>query len=376
MALRKVESWSLQEGRSNTQLQRRWDAGAGRIDPLGGRYFGGGLDGIFNSAEQGFEILSGQTELTITTNWMIQRYAYFGPAIHLYGPSPNLRDGGATVLLSRLRIVFGETVGTFQIEYEGYSPKIATDVDNPFAWSNRFYSDEITIDGDVQLDKWYQLELRFDWSSGNLRVKMRIDTVEVFDDEPTFSSGDLSGSLYATSPNLVQAIMGFYRYSDTVISDNTTQTWDADHTEWLGFTIVKAFRPKADGTYLMWSPDTGTEHFSRVNETVEDFDDTYIATDTVDDIDTFLFRKVVGFNTINAVHLAVFANSPASNARQIKGYIVSGAYEGESEAFAILTKMKTIYKGSGFIFVRNPDGDVVWTPDSLKLAEFGPKLIA
>jgi hypothetical protein len=152
-------------------------------------------------------------------------------------------------------------------------------------------------------------------------------------------------------------------YDDLYLCD-TTGTVNAD---FFGDVRIDVTRPNADGTYQDFTPDSGSAHFSRVNEAVAD-QLTYVSSATVGAKDTYQFtdlNTVVG--VVRGVQIVDAAVKDDAGLRSISHIAKSGASEQYSGAMPLSTDRK-LYTS---IHETDPATGNKWTQAGLNSAEFG-----
>lgn len=138
-----------------------------------------------------------------------------------------------------------------------------------------------------------------------------------------------------------------------------------------GDCAVKAFAPAADGTYTQWTPNSGTAHFSRVNETPPDDDTSYNSTSTAGNRDSFTIPTVAS-GTVYAIQHVIRHRVDDAGAHTIQPFVRIGGvnYDGASIA------SNASYVTSTQIAETSPATSSAWTPTELNSAEFGVKYVS
>lgn len=152
-------------------------------------------------------------------------------------------------------------------------------------------------------------------------------------------------------------------------------TGAAPRNSYLGDVRVETLYPSADGTHTQFTPNSGTAHFSRVNEhtgTFPDGDTTYVADATVGDIDSYGVDDLsFSAGTIFAVQTNIYARKDDVAARQIADVVRQGGSD-------TVGATKTI--GATYAFysqLRNQDPAAAdWSIANVNADEFGVKVIS
>jgi hypothetical protein len=231
----------------------------------------------------------------------------------------------------------------------------------------------------VQQDKWHYVELKFDWGGGGneISVAAQLDGVSVL--SPTTSVKPDTGAPL-TWPGVMSVEFSFSAvdFSDVYVLDNLGG--NPVTTTFLGDVSVLALPAIADGSHLDWAPDTGTVHFTRINEQPQDGDGSYVSTITVGATDTYSFKKTVAHEgmeafpakTIFGVNVNTFARKTDAGARQIAGVCVSG---GGTTVGSPGAPLLVEYVATQTVFEVDPATGLAWTNTTLDAAEFGVQLI-
>lgn len=154
-------------------------------------------------------------------------------------------------------------------------------------------------------------------------------------------------------------------FDDVYICDGTGIV----NNDFLGDIKILAVYPITDET-TQWTPIGGVSHFSLVNEHPPDDDTTYIESNTVGQIDDFLFQPISTFSgTVPGVLYSIYARKDDEGTRSIK-HTVSGAPPvGVPEIF-----LSDLYVYTKVPFDTDPDGGG-WTVGAFNVKHFGVKLI-
>jgi hypothetical protein len=139
------------------------------------------------------------------------------------------------------------------------------------------------------------------------------------------------------------------------------------NNDFFGDVRIDVTRPNADGTYRDFTPDSGTDHFSRVNEVTAD-QLTYVAASTVGAKDSFQFTDLATIvGVVRGVQIVDAAIKDDAGVRSISHLAKSGVSEQYSENQALSTDRK-LYTS---IHETDPATGAQWTQAGLNAAEFG-----
>lgn len=142
------------------------------------------------------------------------------------------------------------------------------------------------------------------------------------------------------------------------------------NTAYLGDVQVECLFPTADGANTGLTPNSGSAHFSRVNETTEDTT-TYVASSTLNNLDTNVMGDLAtAAGTVYGVQVTNYAQKDITGARNIAPVIRQGGtnYAGSDKAV-----------GVGFQFLsqvweQDPNTSAAWTVAGVNSAEIGAKV--
>jgi hypothetical protein len=139
------------------------------------------------------------------------------------------------------------------------------------------------------------------------------------------------------------------------------------NNDFFGDVRIDVVKPNADGTYRDFVPDTGTAHFSRVNEAVAD-QLSFVAASTVGAKDSYQFEDLAGIvGTVRGVQIVDAAVKDDAGPRSVSHLAKSGI----SEEYSAPIPLSTDRKLYTTIHERDPATGGNWTQTSLNAAEFG-----
>ncbi len=230
----------------------------------------------------------------------------------------------------------------------------------------------ITLPPDnIQVNQWYYLELKLTWSGSDnaMGVELRVNEQTVFSDPaPVFVQSGTGYPILLGDFSYYYVLLNVGNWQDLYVLDDT----GSHNTDYLGDSKVICVYPRADGSHTDWTPDTGTDHYARVNEHPPDDATSYVHADTAGAIDTYFFDAVTLISDIQGVQLNTWAQKEDAGQRQIAAVCVSG---GADHAGANVKALNTSWGDTREIWERNPDGGGQWTPGAIDAAEFGVKLV-
>jgi Tfp pilus assembly protein PilX len=167
------------------------------------------------------------------------------------------------------------------------------------------------------------------------------------------------------------------RGASSAISRAYADLWvrnGADASSSLGMVKAEAFFPTGDGALTDFTPDSGSTHYTRVDEATPDGDTTYNESSTAGHRDSFTFQPFTlsAGGAIALVQVASTIRKTDAGARSIKLFtrISATNYDGSAQTIA----------DSYLIYVEhwllNPNTVATWTESGVNNGEFGYKLEA
>lgn len=139
-----------------------------------------------------------------------------------------------------------------------------------------------------------------------------------------------------------------------------------------GNMVVQALYPSSDGTYTDWTPNSGSNHYSRVNEAQADDDTTYVSTTTVGNKDTYHYTSLTG--VISQVHsVMTTAVYKKDNVSPKSMHILTKSGSTLAESSDILPT--TSYNSTSIQYNDDPNTSAQWTTSNVNAVEAGVKVI-
>lgn len=131
--------------------------------------------------------------------------------------------------------------------------------------------------------------------------------------------------------------------------------------------------PASDGGILDWTPNSGTDHFSRVNTHPVDITK-FLSTATPGDIDLWGFDALPAFSgTIVGVNISVLAQKDDEGTKSFKIVVGATGTDAESDEFFVSTNNPEYYE---FSLKLDPATGLAWTRAGLNATKFGVKCIS
>lgn len=161
--------------------------------------------------------------------------------------------------------------------------------------------------------------------------------------------------------------VAIFTYDDFYICDGTGSL----NNDFLGDVRVEVLLPNADGHYTDFTVHGGGSAFSAIDETAEDGDTSYIFTNTVGDISTFLFPNLSTTpQTIFGMQLINVARKDDAGSRALAGMIRFNFvdYVGDDQG------VTDTYTYQTSLWETNPATSALWIGGDINLLEAGCKL--
>lgn len=203
---------------------------------------------------------------------------------------------------------------------------------------------------------WRFVELKYIVATGVCEV--RVDGVVVL-------SGTVPTATSITSIVFPNQSNGTYINIDDIYVLDTTGT---TNNAYLGDVRVQTLFPSADGTNLAMTPDSGTTHYSRVNEATPDTT-SYVSSSSAGVKDSYRYQQLAA-NTAGVYGVAVtsYASKDAPVAAGVATLVRLGSTDYINAQPQALSASWAI--GTDLYQVR-PSDSAPWTPTDVNSAEFG-----
>jgi hypothetical protein len=142
----------------------------------------------------------------------------------------------------------------------------------------------------------------------------------------------------------------------------------------LGECRILTSLPTADSaTNKAWTPDSGTAHFSRVNEISPDDDTSYVYSATAGQLDTYTFASVSPTGAVAGVATTLCARKDDVGSRTISAeYRGGGSNYTGSKSFSPTSSYLMFQQ----IYETDPATGLAWTAGGINAGEFGVNCVA
>lgn len=212
---------------------------------------------------------------------------------------------------------------------------------------------------------WYYLEVKavIAGAAGSLTAQLNGVTEIVTTTTNIGSTAAGCISLFSSGSSVVTTLDDIYVLDGSIAPNNS----------FLGDVRVETIRPNADGAHTQWTPDTGTAHYSRVNETTPDGDTSYVYDLNIGDRDSYTFDDLVDLSgTIFGIQTNLYARKDNTALRQI----CAVARPVTTDRDGATVTLASSYQFFSEIRETNPDTGVAWTIGDINSSEFGVKVVA
>lgn len=216
---------------------------------------------------------------------------------------------------------------------------------------------------------WAYLELKVDLSTGAVTAQVTYaGSTSVWASGTMASGGTLNGFAFnGHNSNPSANVDDFYIVNSSGSVNNNC----------LGESRIMTSLPSGDdtatpGTNLLWTPNSGTAHYSRVNESSPDDDTSYNASNTVGQIDTYTYPAISPTGPIAGVQTVGCMRKDDVGNRSVALEVRSGGTNYDGSANGLFSSYLMFRR----IDETDPATGSAWTPSGVNAAELGVKLTA
>lgn len=142
-------------------------------------------------------------------------------------------------------------------------------------------------------------------------------------------------------------------------------------TTLLGPQRIEGFLPTSDGSHTDWVPNSGTSHYTRVDEAPHNGVTDYVRSDTVNARDSYDHAAMAGTGTVKAVVVTAVADKDSNPAREVAATCDDGV--GTPVTLTTLGVGTFSPKLAQVVCENNPAGGA-WTISAVNAAEPGVKV--
>jgi hypothetical protein len=319
---------------SNTNLARKWDATSSGNSTTG-RFTGSARRAI--NANLGLR--SGQLAAKATR---VVGAALFWPTDSSFNTNPWFAFYDNTTIQLDVRM---DASGYMSVTRNGTSLATASSPVTKGVWYN--WEFKATID-----------------NSGSFEVRLNGSTWV------SGSSVDTQNTANAYSNGIMFVNAGYDFYIDDFYCLNTD---GSSNNDFLGECRVHSVLPDGEGNTQEFTPDSGSTHYTQVDEADPDADTTYVSSDTVGHTEQFALANITITGSIAAVQTVITARKDDAGSREIAESCRSGStdFTGSTQVLASTYLM--------FREIRETDPNTsppsAWTQSTVNSAQFGLEIV-
>lgn len=158
------------------------------------------------------------------------------------------------------------------------------------------------------------------------------------------------------------------RWDDVYVCDTSGSL----NNDFLGDSHVETVYPNGDGAHSDWTPNSGSTHWTQVDEAPPDGDTTYNGSGTLNAIDTYTMQDLsVIAGAIFGVQVTQHVRKADAALRQVKPVIRRSA----TDYLGAIETLSTSYVARAQLFETDPSTAAAWTVAGVNAAEFGSKVV-
>jgi hypothetical protein len=159
-------------------------------------------------------------------------------------------------------------------------------------------------------------------------------------------------------------------WDDLYIADTAPGVLDT----FIGNCKVDTLYPNDNGTHSQFvgQDADSTDNYQNANEVSLDSDTTYNKSATVNARDTYKFTNTIASGAIKGVQVNSIMRKDSAGSRTVSSTCISGETTDDAPAQGVGNTYYDYIK----VYEHNPNGDAVWTKETLDAAEFGVKVVS
>jgi hypothetical protein len=223
--------------------------------------------------------------------------------------------------------------------------------------------------GIIVAGTWYQVQIYLKRHASAGIVTVKVNGVTVINLTGLNTGATDIGSLILMSVGSNSTYYDNFWVLNTLGSHSNT--WPTGRMK------VQPLLPTADGTYQVWTPNSGANHYSRVNEAQADDDTTYNSTVTSGNKDSYNIAALGGsLAQIHGVIITAIVRKTDVNSKNYQVFSKSGATETTSaDVQAALAYASSTQAGAAaLLHTDDPNTSAQWTQANLNNLEIGVKV--
>lgn len=211
---------------------------------------------------------------------------------------------------------------------------------------------------------WYYIEFKLVIAGASGTIEIHLNGAS----EITTTTGNFGSTNAGAIVLQAPGTSGNSDYDDLYILDTTGS---APQNTFLGDVRVETIYPTADGNHTQWTPNSGSTHYTQVDEAQADGDTSYVSDSTPGDLDTYAFGDIDTGATVFAVQRNIYARKDDANTRQIAPV----TRQSGTDYVGTTVTLSSSYVTYSQLDNQDPTGSN-WTPTTVNADEFGVKEIA
>lgn len=220
---------------------------------------------------------------------------------------------------------------------------------------------------------WYYIEIKVTIDNTAGSVQIRISDGASSTTILSLSGLDTQNTANATFDTIsllqVTGSPGSNGYDDLYVC---TLAGSVNNT-FLGEVRVQTIYPTSDGHSTQWTPNSGANNFSRVNETLVDDDTSFVSSATPGQIDTYNHGALVSAGAILGVQTNITARKDDVGSRSIAADVYDGTTDFvNSNAHGLLSS----YQDFTDIYETDPSTGLPWTAANFNARQFGVLMVS
>lgn len=233
-------------------------------------------------------------------------------------------------------------------------------------------------------NRWYYFEYTYTISGGNPMnltgtLKMNGDAIATL---ANVNTGINQSSLLLNTPTVNRHEFNAMNdttiptvfFDDIYINDTQSLSSNAVHTSYSGDMRIVVTTASADTGTIQWTPNSGTAHFSRVNEIPPDDDTSYVystGSATLGNEDLWTYATITTFTgTIQGVQFLPYARKDNEGSRAIRAESIQGSTNTSSTIW--LDDNYTYYP----LALDTAPGGAAWTVSNVNSNTFGVRIVS
>jgi hypothetical protein len=220
----------------------------------------------------------------------------------------------------------------------------------------------------IQAGVWFHVEVKitFNGSTGTVDIHVNGNSVLALTGKNTANSGNNRANNFRMEGNLNSTDHGYF--DDLYILDST----GSNNTTFLGPLKVTAVLPSSDGGTLQWTPNSGSTHYSRVNDNPPDKNTSYLSDSTSGDVDIWnKLATAASIASIRGIQQNTMFETDSASAFSVIQRLVSGATTSDDGGTA---GTNGTYTQAARVLETDPNTGSLWTQSNLDSATIGIKV--